>query len=151
MKKMGKHTVTIVFLFILGIVIYFIPFTENFNECIKGMQINEAGEKISEVSLNVEGQMYHYLLKKDEIKITLEIDDAEINIQGEILQIDKELYYCSALYYNNIKNMYLPMMLCLDSEDNVVLVKLEDGHKSVYYVAEELSKEKIKKVLQYFG
>lgn len=133
-----KYAVVLVIIVLLVLIVCLLPFPVKVNENLKGMRLSEDGKTLYDVDIKLQGWRYNYLFRNDDVKMSAALSkteqlDVEIQMEGEILQINKNLFTSSALFYDGQRNGYFPVRLYFDSDDKLVFIEINWGNERVYY------------------
>lgn len=92
--------------------ILLIPFTSNNSIATSGKWISSESQEMKSVEVRLNGQLKHYLVRKDTWRGTIQLSGFDghsvfepgIYVELELNQLDKDFYYGVVFTYNRFKN-----------------------------------------------
>ncbi len=147
--KTGRVWTIIFIAVIVVLAACLLPWPSRVNAALPGVEVDSDGTVEKNVTLSIEGWYLRYLLRQDQMKVSVQVDDTVINMDGPVFDTPQTEMWCTAPRYHAETNGFEIVNLAFaDTMDTFILKCGNDG--SVYVAAADAS-EKLSELLERFS
>ena len=152
--KVGRIRTIILITVILALAVCLLPWPGRVNVTLPGVRTSVDGSVETDVTVTVEGWYLKYLLRQDQMKASVGIQDAEtdtgtsINMDGPVLDALITEKWCTAPCYHGETNEFEVVNLAFS--DAMDIFVLERSGRDPIYVAAANARENLPEIMERF-
>lgn len=151
-KKRNSNIGIVIGIFLIVLLIRFLPFPYRYNLTVQGKEVTVDGEVLENVIIKIRVWKLDYLFKEDKLEGNIEIISNEMTIKtmyiGSIYQKSEKMYRATIAYFNSEYNDTYFGKIVFNDKFDIFQIIIGDGYdEERYFVGSKNNQIKPKDIL----